>query len=95
MKKPVKITLEQLIAISKKREMVLKVIETHFPKEVKEFLIYMAKGANPFANYANCEVIDLVDFFIEFEEQENEGRLTKVVMEQLMLVYGPMYLANA
>lgn len=95
MKKPVKFTLEQLMATTKKREMVLKVIETHFPEGVKEFLLYMAHSANPFANYANCEVIDLVDYFIEFEEQENEGRLTESLMEQLMWVYGPMYLANA
>lgn len=91
MKKPAKLTLEQLMAISKKREMVLKVIESHFPEEVKEFLIYMAKGSNPFANYSYCEVVDLVDFFIEFEEEENENGLTETIMEQLMLVYGPMY----
>ena len=88
-KKPNQVLLE-LEAISEKRRMVLNSIDNYLPNQQHEFLLYMAKEADPISNYDDLATIDLVDLFIEFEEDNNEEGLTSETMDGILRIYVDM-----
>lgn len=90
-KKSKNVSLKQLELVSLKKQLVLNSIKTNLPNQEKEFLLFMANSANSFADYTKLEIMDLVDLFIEFEEEECEEVLTEKLIDELMLIYVPAF----
>lgn len=89
-KKTNQVSVEQIEEMSEKRRMVLNSIDNYLPNQQHEFLLYMAKAADPISNYDDLEITDLVDLFIEFEEDNNEEGLTSETMHGVLRIYVDM-----
>ena len=72
-------TTKQTILLSKVKELV--------PSQEREFLVFVAESGNSFEDYSNYSLEELLDNFIEFEENENEEELTPEIMDEVLEIY--------
>jgi len=70
-----------------KRKMLLTKISNQLPGQEREFLEFMAGTVNSFTNWENKSMEELLNCFIEFEEDTNEEELTEEVVDQVLEIY--------
>jgi len=70
-----------------KRKMLLTKISNQLPGQEREFLEFMAGTVNSFTNWGSKSMEELLNCFIEFEEDNNEEELTEEVVDQVLEIY--------
>jgi hypothetical protein len=70
-----------------KRKMLLTKISNQLPGQEREFLEFMAGTVNSFTNWESKSMEELLNCFIEFEEDTNEEELTEEVVDQVLEIY--------
>jgi hypothetical protein len=70
-----------------KRKMLLTKISNQLPGQEREFLEFMAGTVNSFTNWESKSMEELLNCFIEFEEDNNEEELTEEVVDQVLEIY--------
>ena len=70
-----------------KRKMLLTKISNQLPGQEREFLEFMAGTVNSFTNWESKSMDELLNCFIEFEEDNNEEELTEEVVDQVLEIY--------
>ena len=86
-KKSKPVSLKTIEKIAEQRQMVLNAIEKCLPNQQKDFLLFMAKQADPISDYSELETTDLLDLFIEFEEDNNDEPLTLTILNDVLEMY--------
>jgi hypothetical protein len=70
-----------------KETMLLTKISNQLPGQEKEFLEFMAGTVNSSINWETKSIEELLNNFIEFEEDNNEEELTEEVVDQVLEIY--------
>jgi hypothetical protein len=70
-----------------KQTTLLSKIEKLVPSQEREFLVFMAESGNSYEDYSNYSLEELLNTFIEFEENENGEELTPEIMDEVLEIY--------
>ena len=70
-----------------KQTILLSKIEKLVPSQEREFLVFMAESGNSYEDYSNYSLEELLNTFIEFEENENGEELTPEIMDEVLEIY--------
>lgn len=74
-----------------KRQMVQTTVKQQLRSKDKQFLVFMANLADEDTDFSKTSTSDLLDNFIEFEEQNTGQELTQEKMNELMKEYVPAF----
>ena len=80
--------------MEQKKTMLLTKITNQIPGQEREFLEFMGGTANSFQDWSSKTMDELLESFIEFEENENEVELTEEIVNELLKIYIPGYVSG-
>jgi hypothetical protein len=75
--------------MEKKRTLLLGKLNQQIPGQEKEFLVFMGGTVNFSIKWEEKSLEELLNYFIEFEEDSNEVELTEETIDELLKVYIP------
>jgi hypothetical protein len=78
--------------MEQKKTMLLESITKQIPGQEREFLEFMASTGNSFIDWSSKSTDELLESFIEFEEENNEMELDKKTTNQLLKIYIPGFI---
>jgi hypothetical protein len=78
--------------MEKKRTVLMEKLTKLIPGQEREFLVFMGGTSNSFINWEEKSLEELLNSFIEFEEENNEVELTKKIINQLLKIYIPGFI---
>jgi site-specific DNA-adenine methylase len=73
----------------KKKAALLKKIQKQLPNQEREFLEFMGGTVNFFINWKEKSLDELLETFINFEEEESGEELTEKAMNKVLKIYIP------
>lgn len=69
-------------------------ITAQLPGQEREFLEFMGGEANSFIKWGEKSMEELLNSFIEFEEDNNEMELDENTMDQVLAIYIPGFISG-
>jgi len=78
--------------MEKKRTVLMEKLTKLIPDQEREFLVFMGGTSNSFINWEEKSLEELLNSFIEFEEENNEVELTEEIIDQLLKIYIPGFI---
>ena len=80
--------------MEQKKTMLLTKITNQIPGKEREFLEFMGGTINSFQDWSSKTMDELLESFIEFEENEIEEGLTEKVIDELLRIYVKGYISG-
>jgi hypothetical protein len=80
--------------MEKKKAMLLEKITQQIPGQEREFLEFMGSTSNFSIDWKSKSINELLESFIEFEEENNEMELDKKTANQLLKIYIPGFISG-
>ena len=80
--------------MEQKKTMLLTKITNQIPGKEREFLEFMGSTINSFQDWSSKTMDELLESFIEFEENEIEEGLTEKVIDELLRIYVKGYISG-
>lgn len=77
-----------------KATVLLNKITAQLPGQEREFLEFMGGEANSFIKWGEKSMEELLNSFIEFEEDNNEMELDEDTMDQVLKIYIPGFISG-
>jgi hypothetical protein len=70
-----------------KKEMLLGKLNILIPGREREFLEFMGMNENSFEDWSKFSMEELLESFINFEEENNEEELTEEILDEVLEMY--------
>jgi hypothetical protein len=78
---------EDMDSTSEKKSMLLSKLKSLVPGKEKAFLEFMGEAADSSQDYSGYSMGELLDMFIDFEENENGEEFTSEIADEVLTMY--------